>query len=52
MQGHLQKMLLAVISLDLDKDLHNLELDLDKDLDLDDYIDNIILSSYLKLYHS
>ena len=52
MQSHLQRMLLAVISMDLDKDLHNLELDLDKDLDLDDYIDNIILSSYLKLYHS
>lgn len=52
MQIHLQRMLLAVISLDLDKDLRNLELDLDKDLDLDEYIDNIILSSYLKLYHS
>lgn len=55
MQSHLQKMLLAVISMDLDKDLRNLELDYldkykDKELDLDDYIDNIILSSYLKLY--
>ena len=55
MQSHLQRMLLAVISMDLDKDLRNLELDYldkykDKELDLDDYIDDIILSSYLKLY--
>lgn len=52
MQSHLQRMLLAVISMDLDRDLRNLELDLNGDLDLDSYIDNIILNSYLKLYNS
>ena len=52
MQSHLQRMLLAVISLDLEKDLRNLKLDLNGDLDLDSYINNIILNSYLKLYNS
>lgn len=47
MQTHLKRMLVAVISLDLEKDLRNAELNLD--IELDSYIDNIILSAYLEL---
>lgn len=47
MQTHLKRMLIAVISLDLEKDLRNLDLDLD--IELDSYIDAIILSVYLEL---
>lgn len=49
MQIHLKRMLVAVISLDLEKDLRNVDLDLDLELELDSYIDAIILSAYLEL---